>query len=116
MCSQSAPFLIIRVHSAVRLPKSEASTEGATFATGEEEEEDMLRLWLCVSGMLIWDQWDGRLARKSSLSGMLATETSHTDWAGMPPRTRRELLAAARGQVMLIPTPNTTCTANGLTI
>jgi len=34
MCSHSAPFLIIRSHSAVSCPKSEARTEGAMTARG----------------------------------------------------------------------------------
>lgn len=34
MCSHSAPPLIMRLHSAVSWPKSEASTDGDTIALG----------------------------------------------------------------------------------
>ena len=44
MCNHSAPFLIIRLHSAESWPKSEASTDGEMIARG------MLRISLdCIA-------------------------------------------------------------------
>ncbi len=63
MCSHSAPPLIIRLHSAVSWPKSEARTEGEIIARG-----------MVVRVIDAWSAADGHKLPRGAVLGRIQTE------------------------------------------